>query len=319
MAEKLVFESPRVVVSGGSASARARPEPAPRDPMPVIVGCPRSGTSLLAVMLDSHSQIAVPPETAFLTPMQRFSDAMVDSRRDFFSLVTQNSFGTSNWDDFGLDQDAFWRRLEGIEPFSVAAGVRAFYSLYAEGENKPRWGEKTPSYALCMPFIERLLPEAHFIHIVRDPRDTVLSWRKTWFAPSTELGALTRAWVQHVAAARTAARSARRYLEIRYEELVVVPEVQLRRLCEFLALDYESSMLDYASRGAARLARLKTRVLPRRNSVVPQELRARMHDNLTKPLRADRVQNWRREMTGDERKEVEAAAGQWLAELGYAG
>ena len=71
MPGKIVFESQRfVLASGVRANPRASTNPAQerarRSPLPVVVGCPRSGTSLLAVMLDSHPEVAVPPETSFI-------------------------------------------------------------------------------------------------------------------------------------------------------------------------------------------------------------------------------------------------------------
>jgi hypothetical protein len=323
MPKRLVFESPQINLGSRPASAAAasqRPSPAATacDPMPIVVGSPRSGTSLLAVMLDSHSALAVPPETAFLGPLQNLAEGSPGLREAFFSQISTDRFRYSNWADFELDKDEFWRRLEAIEPFSIAAGVRAFYALYAQHEGKSRWGDKTPTYALCMPFIERLLPEAHFIHIIRDPRDTVLSWRKSWFAPSQDLRVVARGWALHVNAARAASRLVRRYLELRYENLIVDPEAELMRVCEFLSLEFEPGMLDYAARGAARIAQLKSRHLTEQNVVIPDSLRAAMHANLIQPPRADRIENWRHEMTAEERQQVEGVLGPLLQELGYA-
>ena len=65
-----------------------------------VVGCPRSGTSLLAVMLDSHPDVAVPPETAFLGPVAWLYGSSEVVRRRFFDVVTADritrnpAFGT---------------------------------------------------------------------------------------------------------------------------------------------------------------------------------------------------------------------------------
>ena len=158
-------------------------ERVPRAPFPVVVGSPRSGTSLLAVMLDSHPALAIPPETAFIAQIASLQGPPEVVREHFLEIVTTDRITVSNWTDFGLDRDALRERLEAIKPFTVAAGLRAFYALYAEGEGKARCGEKTPGYVFLMPQIAALLPEAHFIHVIRDPGDTALSWRKTWFSP----------------------------------------------------------------------------------------------------------------------------------------
>jgi len=210
-----------------------------------------------------------------------------------------------------------WQRLAGIEPFTVSAGLRAFYALYAEGQGKPRYGEKTPGYVFLLPQIAALLPEAHFIHVIRDPGDTALSWRKTWFAPSKDLRVLGDAWRKHVEAGRRARPLVPRYVEVRFEELVRDSEGQLKRLCAYLALPWDPRMLDYRAQGAARLSRLQGRLHAARGSLIAREERTRIHANLTRAPDADRLGVWRREMTPDERVELEAAAGPLVRELGY--
>jgi hypothetical protein len=211
-----------------------------------------------------------------------------------------------------------WRRLEAIEPFTVSAGLRAFYALYAEQEGKPRYGEKTPGYVLLMPQIAALLPEAHFIHIIRDPGDTALSWRKTWFAPGQDFRVLGAEWRKHVEAGRRAGSLVRRYLEVRFENLVLHPERELQRVCEYLALAWDPRMLDYGEQGAARLGRLQGRLHARAPMMVEREERTRIHANLTRAPDADRLGVWRREMTASERSVLEDAAGPLVRELGYA-
>jgi hypothetical protein len=312
MASKIVFESPRVVISSGPA-----PRPPAPSPLPVIVGCPRSGTSLLAVMLDSHPQLAIPPETSFLASIASAPRASQDPRRDFFNWVVADRIPISNWSDFGLDRDVLWQRLVAIEPFTVTAGLRAFYALYAEGQVKPRYGDKTPGYVFLLPQIAALLPEAHFIHVIRDPGDTALSWRKTWFAPSTDLRVLGVEWRKHVEAGQRARNLVPRYIEVRFEDLVRDAEGVLKRLCPYLSLPWHPQMLDYHAHGAARLSRLQGR-MHARGLMIAREQRTRIHANLTRAPDRDRLDVWRREMTPAERKLLEDAAGPLVHALGYA-
>lgn len=321
MAGKIVYQSPRFVLTHDPERPPARPasgpDMAPRVPFPVVVGCPRSGTSLLAVMLDSHPDLAVPPETSFLSGLISSPAVVGDARRNFFNRITADRIPISNWSDFGLDRERLWQRLSAIEPFTVAAGLRAFYALYAEAQGKPRYGEKTPGYVFLLPQIAALLPEAHFIHIIRDPGDTALSWRRTWFSPSTDFGVLGSEWRKHVEAGRGAREIVPHYVEIRFEDLVRNPERELKHLCEYLALPWDVRMLDYAAQGAARLARLQGRQHAR-GPMIPREERTRIHENLTRAPDADRLGVWRREMTPAERKLLEAAAGPLVSALGYA-
>ena len=321
MAGKAVFESPRFVLSGDPLQTAERPVSEPwrgvRAPFPVIVGCPRSGTSLLAVMLDSHPMLAVPPETAFVAHVASLQGAATAVRRRFFEIVTTDRITVSNWADFGLDAEALERRLGAIEPFTVAAGLRTFYAMYAESEGKPRSGEKTPGYAFLMPQIAALLPEAHFIHVIRDPGDTALSWRKTWFAPGQDYRSLGEGWRKYVEAARRSRDLLPRYFELRFEDLVRRPERELQRLCDYLSLPWDPAMLEYREQGAARIERLQGR-RHATGPLIPREERTRIHANLTRTPDANRIDVWRKEMTADERRDLEAAAGPLVRELGYA-
>jgi hypothetical protein len=315
---KVVFESTAVPLSGSASRDRASSaSPRRQQPLPVVVGCPRSGTSLLAVMLDSHPDLAVPPETAFIGLVAGLHGGSGTVRQGFFDIVTADRLTVSNWPDFGLDKEAFRRRLQAIEPFTVSDGLRAFYALYAESEGKRRCGEKTPDYVFLMPEIAALLPEAHFIQVIRDPGDTALSWRKTWFAPSQDLRVLGEQWRKYVESGRRAASLVRRYLEIRFEDLVRRPEDTLKRVCAFVALPWDSAMLDYRARGAARLERLQGRQHAR-GPMIEREQRTRIHANLTRAPDAERLEVWRREMNTEERRALEDAAGPLARELGYA-
>ena len=318
MAEKIVFDTQRVPLAPGASLEALAPVRRRPFPMPVVVGCPRSGTSLLAVMLDSHSELAVPPETSFIGSVSWLHGPSDPLRHAFFEVVTADRITVSNWSDFGLDKDVFWRRLEALEPFTVSAGLRAFYALYAEQEGKPRYGEKTPGYVFLLPQIAALLPEAHFIHIIRDPGDTALSLRKTWFAPGQDFRVLGGEWRKHVEAGRRAASLVRRYLEVRFEDLVLHSERELQRVCEYLALAWDPRMLDYGEQGAARLERLQGRLHARIPMMVEREERTRIHANLTRAPDAERLEVWRREMTAAERSVLEDAAGPLVRELGYA-
>lgn len=292
------------------------PTPEARGPMPVVVGCPRSGTTLLAVMLDSHPLIAMPPETAFLPSLAALTGREgVALRRDFFVLLTTDRWGVSNWNDLGIDKNAYWARLCALQTFSITGGLRVLYSMYADALGKRLFGEKTPADTNCMPQIEAYLPEARFIHIVRDPRDVVLSLRRTTAGRSVERTA--RIWVDMVSLARTTATAVGHYHELRYEDLVMAPDVVLRKVCEFLDLDYAGRMLDYRASGDRHIGHLGDRFLPDGRAKVPRELRARLHQSLGQPLRKDRVYNWRQQMSADDRVTVESVAAPLMRELGY--
>src|SRR4051794_27962840 len=132
---------------------------------PFVVGCSRSGTTLLRALLDAHPLLAVPPESHFaVAPRLR-----------------------------RLGRDP-WFRLWGIEPpdlrgLDVADAVRAVFAAYAAAQGKPRYADKTPHYVSHLPLLAERFPEARFVHVVRDGRDVALSLLEVPWGPDDVEGA----------------------------------------------------------------------------------------------------------------------------------
>jgi hypothetical protein len=117
--------------------------------------------------------------------------------------------------------------------------------------------------------------------------------------------------------ARQNAKIAPRYLELRYEDLVRDTEPVLRRVAEFIELEWDPAMLAYHESAAKRLEELNhQRHNPGRKFVSAEE-RLRAHALTTAPPQAGRIEVWRSEMSEADRREFEGVAGDLLAELGY--
>lgn len=279
-----------------------------RAPAPFVVGAPRSGTTLLRLMLDAHPDLAIPPETGFLPEL-----AGVASRADALAVIT----GHPSWPDMQLSRDALARALEGRRPASASGAARRFYRLYAARFGKARWGDKTPGYLEAMDRLEALLPEAHFIHIIRDGRDCALSVRPLWFSPAQDMTGLALDWRRRIERGRALGARARRYLEVRYEALVRDPAPVLRAVCDFVRLDFDPAMLRHHERAAARLDEHEERRAADGSLLLDKAARAAQQRLTREPPRADRAEAWRGAMTPAERAEFEGVAGATLRNLGY--
>jgi hypothetical protein len=284
--------------------------------MPIIVGVPRSGTTLLRFMLDSHPSLAIPPETGFLAwPLHRLG--MIAPRETLFRVITRIPFRSGPWKDFGLEAPDFRKQLRQIQPFNLGDGVRAFYQLYAEKQHKPRYGDKTPLYCRHMKAIEAILPEAHFVHIIRDGRDVALSLRSVPFAPGQDIPTLAGYWQRLIRDARTAGRYCRAYMEVGYEALVRDPPAVLQSICSFLRLDFDPGMLRYWERTAERLLEHKSCNRIDGLRVVTHEQRMWQQRLTLETPQTSRILDWKNKMTPAERTQFLHCAGAMLAELGY--
>lgn len=287
-------------------------------PMPVIVGAPRSGTTLLRLMLDAHPELAIPPETGFLVLGKDLSDMGSDPVKAFVDAVTTFPTDAPVWADFQISAAEFHAELQELKPFSVAEGFRVFYRLYAARFGKCRWGDKTPMYGRHLGTIEELLPEARFIHLIRDGRDVAVSLREQWFSPGRDMEVQASFWRDHVLEARRQGIASRHYVEIRLEDLVHDTETVLRQICSFCELPWDAAMLRHHNRAQARLKEHVARVRTDGRTIVSHEDRLRQQAMSQKPPDPTRIGIWKERLSTLECRQFEAVAGDLLKELGYA-
>lgn len=210
-----------------------------------IVGCARSGTTMLQLMLHAHPRIAIPPETRFLLDAYQrrgeFGDLKVEANRRALASWIVERKGTA-FRDLGLDpQETMDEIVAGPATLGSALGI--VFRAYARRFDKPRWGDKRPAYLANLDALLRLFPDAQIVHIVRDGRDCVASLKEaSWHkggVPSAVSG-----WNRGIDAGRRAARQlgSDSFHELYYESLVDDPERELRRLCAFLGEEYDPAM-----------------------------------------------------------------------------
>ena len=291
-----------------------------RAPVPFIVGVPRSGTTMLRLMLDAHPDMAIPPETYFVTNLIEAGDGGAGPEQLANVLV-----GHRRWDDLGIDEGELRRRLEAAGKPTGGDAVRIAFGLYAEGRGKPRWGDKTPAYLTNIAEIAAALPEARFVHLIRDGRDVALSILampevdRPMRRPDT-VGEIAQRWRRRIERARRQGEDLPHYLEVRYEDLVLDPEPVLRQVCELIELPFTEAMLEFHASAGERLEEM-SRDLDARDELPAQSAEGRIapHALASKPPSGERIGVWRTEMSPEQVAEFEAEGGEMLRELGYEG
>jgi hypothetical protein len=267
-----------------------------------IVGSGRSGTTLLRMILASHSRLAIPPETYFLDPLlKRFSPTrplMPDEVMRAIAIVT----GSIRWPDMDIAAAAYSTEAAALPNPTLRDLVEIIYRTYLKREGKARWGDKTPAYIRIVPQLAQLYPGARFIHLMRDGRDVAKSFQSVgWYGPL-----LNRNMGEWLEAAQLDVRwrdagLAERLLLVRYEDLVRDTERTVQGLCEFLGERFEPPMLAWEDK--------VDRLVPQREMAIHTKLRRR-------PDPGD-VERWRREMSVSEQLVAEAFMGVDLARAGY--
>ena len=287
-------------------------------PMPIIVGSPRSGTTLVRLMLDAHPDLAIPPETGFLPSIaERSQIEPAATVQELIDLVTRFPPDAPAWKDFQIPGEDYARHVQGLDPFSLADGVRAFYRMYAARCGKSRWGDKTPLYCRYLAELEAFLPEARFVHIVRDGRDVAVSLRSRWFSPGHDIRVQAEYWRINVLAGRQDGAACANYLEVRYEDVVRQPEPTLRTICDFLELAFDPQMLRWHERAPERLAEHLTRRTVTGQVIVTHEERIEQQRATLSALDPSKIGVWRTHLDLDERRIFTEVAGDVLALFGY--
>jgi len=266
-----------------------------------IVGCRRSGTTLLRLMLDRHPGIAIPPESHFIPPLWKHrrrygSDGrLTDVDRFLSDLGSQTRFRL-----WGLPIEAVRSELDRTGEPTIDAGLSASFRAYARREGKQRWGDKTPNYVEHLSTLDRLFPGAQFIHLVRDGRDVAASMlaMQDWHHTAATPAFYWRQALQQVRAARPVL--GKRLVEVRYEALIEDTDAELRGLCTFLGVDFDPAMLESDWHEIEK---------------VPEAER-HMHGRVGLPVTSG-LRDWRRDLDRASIREFEAIAGRELHAYGY--
>ena len=267
-----------------------------------VVGCPRSGTTLLRLMLDAHPSLAIPPESHFIPLVARVRSRYEQPSGFDAEHMAADVMRGLRFQDWGLPPEAVRRAIHERRPATLAAAIECFFVAYADAHGAARWGDKTPGYSIELPLISELFPEAVFVHLIRDGRNVALSLMEVP-RPPRSFAEAAQVWRFRVSKGRAdgAALGERRYLELRYEALVDDPESALKQICGVASLDYTPAMLDYHREDPAAS-------VPERNWG--------HHRNLASPPTPG-LRDWRERMSDADQHLFEAVAGDELSELGY--
>lgn len=264
---------------------------------PIIIGgCSRSGTTLMRVILDTHSQICCGPESNIFR--RRF---LLHRRHHLFDSLSRK---------FDLSINEILEQCAKSK--SQAEFIDLFYKAYCRQKKKTNWADKRPANVMRIDYIFKYFPKARFVHMIRDGRDTVCSLRRHPHMKIVDsklvknetqkpIDQCVKKWVDRVQAG-IKHRADPRYYEIRYEDLVLHPEPTLKNLMQFLGYGWEDSLLSYHE--------------VKNNSRDPT--RFVQNPEATQPLFQSSLARWKRELNAKEVEYVKKHAGPLLSDLDYA-
>jgi len=278
-------------------------------PAPIfIVGANRSGTTLLRLLLNAHSAVAIPDEINYFYGFD-WTVSYHNWRTPSLSTAVYEAFVTrflrANAPNVpGLDCSALRENILSRPP-SLRRPYRLLLQGWADLHDKSRWGEKTPGNIYHADLLIDMFPAAHFVHVIRDPRGGVASMNRVSFFPDDAvLNALNRHKVMtHGRAFLRRFVPSRQRTEVRYEDLVSTPQATLHRLCGVLGLPYQEQMLRFHL-DAERF--------------MTEAASSSFNAAATTPIAPGHADRWRQDLSTDEIASVEALCVNEMAEFGYA-
>ncbi len=268
----------------------------------LIIGSGRSGTTLLQSMLVSDRSIAIPPETHFYDVVRRrkWEYGNLRNERNYRRVIHKVWRDQGRW---GVHVDE--RRLEAYAlaaPRTIDGLFLSILAAYADQEGAQRVGEKSPRHMLSIAHLIEALPNARFIHMMRDPRAVIQS-------QMSRINATNRI-ARHIELWRKAAQMHRqyadrleptRYLLVRYERLVTDPAAVIQEVCRFIGAPMTETMLEPH----------------KRQRKVQSDDDLPWFANTKKPIFTTSVDKWRDQMKPSDVALVEYALSDEMKRLGY--
>ena len=202
------------------------------EPPIFLIGVHRSGTTLLRLILDSHSRIACPTESIFLLPL---------------SSLWRDSKAMSGLQAMGFEESHVVEKLREFSSY--------YFSAYASSRSKARWADKSPHYIDCLDFIEQLYgPRCQYIFIYRNGLDVACSVAERVIRQAEEMKKAcgdpyvggARYWAEQCKKMRDfQSAHSERIFEVRYETLAMNPEPICQAMFQFLGEEWQNQVLQF--------------------------------------------------------------------------
>jgi len=221
-----------------------------------IVGTARAGTTLLQGMIGSHPAVFTLPETHFLDkslpkqPVLRFFRVLGEGDRQRVASFLATFLTTQGAAELAQALPPGWIHNK----VRWTRSLLAILDELAARQQKTAWLEKTPLHLYYTDLLQAADPEVRIIHMLRDPVDNIASLLDAGqkHADAFRQNSLEKAaarWVkEYKLQAAQMGRTGHSF--VRYERLVDDPEPVLRRVLDFLQLDWHPAVLDYGRRAA---------------------------------------------------------------------
>jgi hypothetical protein len=227
---------------------------ASRTPFFLVLGQPRSGTTLIAQCLTGHPDLVIPDESDLVIPLAFLCDRVIDTGRGR-AMAADLIVGSERF-EISIGQfltEAEVRAAVDRAPWSTAGILSSVYGALAASAGATMAGDKSPNdlqYSRALAKTGVFDGDVPIVHVVRDIRDVMVSRLELEWGSGLN-PRMAREWESNNLRLRAlAGDKGAPYLLVRYEDVVRGPEPEFERICGFLGVEFEPAMLSEESRYA---------------------------------------------------------------------
>lgn len=273
-------------------------------PMLFIVGRGRSGSTLLTSLLNNHPQIIAPEESRFVQELYyQFSGTKewTNTKKEKFCKALFSCFESLDIDKKSLENRIFSLDKDTSFPILLQAVYLSVNQLHPK-ENIQLIVDKNPKYSFFIPKLRAIFPEAKFIHLTRDYRDSFLSFQKIkgMKGERKNLSFQIFRWRYYHRSILKAKRSIpdSSYLHVKYEDLVSDTEQFMKKIANFIGVDFKEELIEH-------------------QQIQREGVRAEIHKTLNEEINTSKIDKWKKEMTKKEVKMANAIVGKLPLKFDY--
>ncbi len=277
-------------------------------PLFYILGRPRSGTTLLQLILDSHPDVLIPLEAPVYIELRYRYKNTTHWTPKILERFLKDLYNVTFFKDMPLDHEELKKEILSMEGnhsiYDLMSVPYKHYKGITENDEIKIIGDKNPVYSIIADNIFREMPQAKFIHIYRDYRDNIESLMRMNFEAGIPALLAYRWKFTYRLMDQLIEKEPERIYRIKYESLCAEPEKYTREICNFLEIDFQEKMLDFHSFYSKNEKELK-------------EETAKIHKNLRNPINSSRIGLWKTRLSDRQVKICDMVVGSLAEEAGY--
>lgn len=266
-----------------------------------ICGVPRSGTTMLASMLATNDLCIAPPESDFYINFYKkhFSNAKSKINSELLIDYINRNYRFKQW---GINCDTEIRQLNKIETINYSKVYNILIEKYGRSIEKYHedsiYVNHTPSNLLNFSIINNLFPDSKWVYIIRDPRAVFNSVKDLDWGANSAIS-LSNLWLEYLCNYYSIKEGLNEKITmVKYEDLLINPEIELKRICDFVNIPYHNSMING-------------------NGFDVPNYSKKQHNLVGKPIQIDRINKWKDTLSTKDIELIEAKCGLLLKNLSY--